>query len=132
MVRLRSPGRPKFQPSRRQKENGGLRAAIAERMHEIDRRRVEPLQVLEDKNERLVAGARDRPFDDRSQLPATSLLRRKAWQALRRDRDVDQRRNKGSVNHEINLDGDEERFELGKPPLGRDLRTADPRARPPE
>ena len=59
MVRLRAPGRPKFQPGRRQKENGRLRAAIAERMHEIDRRRVEPLQVLKDKNERLIAGAGD-------------------------------------------------------------------------
>jgi hypothetical protein len=31
----------------------------------------EPLQVLKDENERLIAGAADRPFDYRRQLPAT-------------------------------------------------------------
>ena len=127
-----APGRPKFKPGRRQKENGRLRAAIAERMHEIDRRRVEPLQVLKDENERLVAGAGDRPFDHRRQLPATNFLRREAWQALMRNRDVDQRRKQGSVCRGIELDCGEDRFELGQPQLWRDLRTAEPRARPPE
>ena len=108
MVRLRAPGRLEFQPGRRQKENGRLRAASAKRMHEIDRRRVEPLQVLKDENERLVAGAGDRPLDHRSQLPATNLLRRKAWQASRRDRDIDQRREQGIVCRGIKLEGGED------------------------
>src|SRR4029077_1206276 len=132
MVRLRAPRRAGFPPGPRQKENGRLRAAIAERTHEIDRRRVEPLQVLKDKDERLIAGAGDRPFDNRRQLLATNLLRRKAWHALRRDRDVNQRCKQGSLWRRIELDGAEDRFELGQPPLGRDLRTAEPRASPPE
>jgi hypothetical protein len=131
MVWPQTPGRLEFRPRRRQNEDGRLRASVAQSMHEIDRRRVEPLQVLEDENERLVAGAGDRPFDHRRQLPAASLLRRMAGQALGRDRNVDQRRKQGSVLRGIELDVSEKRFELGQPSLGLHLGTAEPGASPP-
>ena len=57
MVRPQAPGRPEFRSRRRQNQEGHLRAAIAERTHEIDRGRVEPLQILKDKNKRLRARA---------------------------------------------------------------------------
>ena len=50
---------------RRQNQERRLCAAVAERTHEIDRGRVEPLQILEDENNRLRSRASDRPFDHR-------------------------------------------------------------------
>ena len=89
MVRPQAPGRAEFRSRRRQDEERSQRAAIAERGHEINRGRVELLQVLKDEDHRLDARAGDCPFDHRRQLPAANLLRRKAGQALGRDRNID-------------------------------------------
>ena len=132
MVRPQTPGRPEFGPRRRQNEDWRPRAAVAQRLHEVDRSRVEPLQILKDENERLVAGAGDRPLDHGGQLAAANLLRRKAGHALRRDGNADHRRKQRSELPGVELDVSEKRFEFGQPPLGRHLWSAEPDASPPE
>ena len=130
MVRPQAPGRPEFRSRRRQNQEGRLRAAIAERTHEIDRGRVEPLQVLKDENKRLCSRAGDRPSDHRRQLPAVNLIRRKAWQAFKRNRNVDERRDQRRMLRGVELDVLEDQFELGEPPLRRNLGTAKPSPSP--
>ena len=55
-----------------------MRPLLAQRAHEIDRGRVEPLQIFKDENQRLVTGAGDRPIDHSRQLPASNLFGGKA------------------------------------------------------
>src|SRR6516164_4175384 len=130
MVRSQAPGWPKFRPRRRQNEDRCLRAAIAERPYEIDRGRVEPLQILKDKNKRLRSRAGYRQSGHRRQLPAVKLIRRKAWQAFRWNRNVDERRDQRRMRRGVELDVREDRFELGEAPLRRNLGTAKPSPSP--
>jgi len=130
MVRPQAPGRPEFRARRRQNQEGRLRAAIAERAHEIDRRRVEPLQILKDENKWLHSRAGYRPSDHRRQLPAMNLIRRKVWPAFRWNRNVDERREQRHMLRGVELDLREDRFELGEPSLRRNLGTSKPSPSP--
>src|ERR1700691_2344735 len=112
MMGPRTPERPELGPRRRQNENWRLRGTLDQRLHEIDRRGVKPLQIFKDENERLVAGAGDRPLDHSDQLTASDLLGRKAGQALRRDRNADRGRKQWSEPRCVELDVSEKRFEL--------------------
>ncbi len=132
VVRPQAPGRAKFRPRGRQNEEGRLRASFAERLHESDRGRVEPLQILKHKNDRLDASAGQPPLDHRRQLFARNLFRRKVGQALKPDRNVDERPQQRGMLDRIELGVGENRFEFSEPPLRRNLGTPEPCARPPE
>jgi hypothetical protein len=132
MVRPQSPGRPEFGSRRRQNENWRPRATVAQRLHEVNRSRVEPLQILKDENERLVAGAGGRPLDHCGQLTAANLLWRKTGHAVRRDGNADHWGKQRSELPGAELQASEKRFEFGQPPLGRHLGSAEPDASPPD
>ena len=53
MVRAHAPWRAELRPRGRDHEQRRLRAALGERLHEIERSRVGPVQVLEGEYERL-------------------------------------------------------------------------------
>ena len=97
MVRAQAPRRPELRTSRSQEEQRRLRATVGERAQQVERRRVSPVQVLESEHDRL----RPRPSQNQSghcrQLPAPQLLRWEASRALRRQRNVYERREQGRV-----------------------------------
>ena len=53
VVRAHGPGRPEFGPRGGDDQQRGLRAALGEPGHEIERSRIGPVQVLEGENDRL-------------------------------------------------------------------------------
>ena len=59
-----------------------------------------------------------------------NLIKRKAWQAFRWNRNVEERRDQRRKLHSIELDVREDRFELGEPPLRRNLSTSKPSPSP--
>ena len=107
-----------------------MRAALAQRVYEINRGKVKPLQILKDKNKRLDARAGERPSDHRRQLLAVNLIGWTVRQAFGRHRNVDQRREQGRMLRRVELDLREDRLQLGQPPLRRNFGTAEPSASP--
>jgi hypothetical protein len=97
VVGAQAPGRAKFGPRGRKDEQRRLRAALGEGLHQVERRRVGPVQVLEREGDRLRARPGEKPRDERRQLPAAQFLRRKLRRAIFRQRDVDQRREQGRI-----------------------------------
>ena len=76
MVRAHGPGRAEFRPRRRDDEQRRLRAALGQRPHEVERRRVGPVQVLEGEHGRLRPRSRQNPGRHRRELPSPQFLRR--------------------------------------------------------
>src|SRR4029077_14447675 len=113
-------------------EDRSLGTALAQCVNEIDRGRVEPLQILDDKNKRLHAGAGYPPFGHRCQLPALNLIGWKARQAFRRYRDADQRCEQGSILLRVELDLLEDKLERGERSRRRTVGTANPGPSPPQ
>ena len=71
MVRTHAPGRAKFRPRRRDDEQRRLRAALGQRVHEVERRRIGPMQVLEGEHDRL----RPRPRQNQAVIAASCRRR---------------------------------------------------------
>ena len=122
VVRAQAPGRAEFRPRGREDEQRRLRAALGERLHQIERGRVGPVQVLEGERDRLRARPGENPRDQRRQLPAAQFLRRELRRALLRQRDVDQRREQGRIFGGVEADEPKRVLEVGEAPVGRLIR----------
>src|SRR5262245_44894843 len=109
-----APRRPEFRPRRRHNEERSLGTALTQRVNEIDRARVEPLQIFNDKNKRLHARAGHRPIDHRRQLPALNLVGWKTRHAFWRYRDANKRCEQGHILPGVELDLLEGIFELAE------------------
>ena len=93
VVRAQAPRRSELGPRGREDEHRRLRAALGERLHQIERGRVGPVQVLERERDGLRTRPGEKPRDQRRELPSPELLGRQIGGAARRRRDVDKRRN---------------------------------------
>ena len=92
VVRAQAPRRAEFRPRGRDDEERRLSAALGEGLHQVERRRIGPMQILEREDNWLRVRPSEKPRDERRQLPAAQFLRRKLRCAFFRQRDVDQRR----------------------------------------
>ena len=99
-----------------------LRAALGESLHQIERGRVGPVQVLERERDRLRSRAGENPRRQRRQLPAPQFLRRELRRALLRQRDVDQRREQGRIFGGVEADQPQRVLEVGEALVGRRIR----------
>ena len=99
-----------------------LRAALGESLHQIERGRVGPVQILERERDRLRARPGEKPRDERRQLPAAQFLRRKLRRAVLRQRDVHQRRDQGRIFGGVEADQPKRVLEVGEAPVGRLIR----------
>ena len=70
------------------------------------------------------------PVGQRRQLPAPQFLGRQSRRALLRQRNVEERREQGSVLRRVELDLRQRAFQLGKPPLRRHVGAAETLAAP--
>ena len=70
------PWRAEFRPRGRDNEQRRLRAALGEGLHEVERGRIGPVQILEGEHDRLRPRAGQQPGDHRRQLPSPQFLRR--------------------------------------------------------
>ena len=95
----------------------GLRAALGEPRHEIERGRIGPVQILEGEHHRLRPRARQNPGRHRRQLPAPQFLGREFRPAVLRQRNVDQRREQGRVFGRVEADQPQSVLEVGETPL---------------
>ena len=122
VVRAQAPGRAELGPRGREDQHRRLRAALGESLHEIERRRVGPVQVLECERDRLRARPGEKPCRQRRQLPAAQFLRREFRRAIFRQRDVDQRRDQGRIFGGVEADEPKRVLEVGEAPVGRLIR----------
>ena len=84
VVRAQAPGRAEFRPRSRDDEERRLRAALGESLHQIERGRVGPVQVLERERDGLRARPGQKPRDQRRELPSPQLFGRQIRGAVRR------------------------------------------------
>ena len=75
VMRPHSPGRSELGSRGRNDKQRRLSATFGERVHEIERGRIGPVQVLERQDNRLGPCARENPGRHRRQLSASQLLR---------------------------------------------------------
>ena len=122
VVRAQAPGRAEFGPRGREDEQRRLRAALGEGLHQIERGRIGPVQILERERDRLRARPGEKPCRQRRQLPAAQFLRREFRRALLRQRDVDQRREQGRIFGEVEADEPKRVLEVGEASVGRLIR----------
>ena len=87
--------------------SGACAPLLGESLHQIERGRIGPVQVLEDEHGRLRARPGEKPRDQRRQLPAAQFLGRKLRRALLRQRDVHQRRDQGRIFGGVEADAAE-------------------------
>ena len=104
-------------------EQRRLRAAVGERAQEVERRRVGPMQVLESEDNRLRPRPSQNQGGHRRQLPAPQLLRREAGRAIRRQRNVYERREQGRVFRRVEADQPQRVLEICEALLGRSIHT---------
>jgi streptomycin 6-kinase len=78
MMRAQASGRAKLQARGRDDQERRLHSALGERVHEIERSRIGPVQVLEGEHDRLRPRARQNPGCYRLQLPASQSFRSQA------------------------------------------------------
>jgi hypothetical protein len=97
VMRAQAPRRAEFRPRRREDQHRRLRTTLGENLHQIERRRVGPVQVLERERHRLRARPGQKPCRQRRQLPTAQLLRRRFRRALLRQGHVDQGRDQGRI-----------------------------------
>ena len=119
VVRAQAPGRPELGPRGREDEERRLRAALCESLHEVERGRVGPVQVLEGERHRLRARPGQNPGGHRRELPSPELLGRQIGGAARRRRDVDERRQQRGMYVGIEADQLQGVLEVGEAPAGR-------------
>ena len=123
MMRPHAPGRSEFRPGGRHDEQRGLRAALGQRAHEIERSRVGPVQVLEGEHDCLRPRGSQNPCCHRRQLSAAQFLWREfrcpvLWQA-----DIDQRREQRRVFGWIQTDQTQRILEIDQALFGWQVRT---------
>ena len=111
-------------------QQGGLRAALGEPGHEIERGRVGPVQVLEGDDGRLRPCARQNPGRHRRQLPAPQFLGRESRPAVFSQRNVDQRREQRRVFGCVEADQPQSVLEVGEAPLVGRVGAAEAQAAP--
>ncbi len=121
-MRAHAPRSAKLRPRRRDDEEPGLCAALAQGPQNVDRRRVGPLQILEGEHDRLRARPRQYSGDDRRQLPPAHLFRRLCRRASRRQWDTHQRREQRRIFGRVEVDEAEGVFEIRQALLGREIR----------
>jgi hypothetical protein len=97
MVRPHAPGGAELRPRRRDDQQRRLRPALSQRSHEIERSRVDPVQVLEGENDCLRPRGREDPCGHRRQLPAAQLLWREFRDAILGQGHIDQGREQGRI-----------------------------------
>ena len=122
VVGAQAPGRAEFGPRGRENEQRRLRAALGESLHQIERGRVGPVQVLERERDGLRSRPGEKPCRQRRQLPAAQFLRREFRRAVLRQRDVDQRRDQGRIFVGVEADEPKRVLEVGEAPVGRLIR----------
>ena len=130
VMRAHAPGRAEFRPRRRHDKQRRQRAALGDAAQDIERGRIGPMQILERQHHRLNLRARHHPVGQRRQLPAPQFLRRQSRRAFLGQRNVEERRQQGSVLRRIELDLSERTFQLGEPPLGGHVGAAETQAAP--
>ena len=74
VVRAQAPGRPELRPRGREDEQRRLSAPLGERLHEIERGRIGPVQVLEHKRRGLRARPCQKPRDQARELSSPQLF----------------------------------------------------------
>ena len=87
------------------------------------------MQVLDHEGDSLRARAREDEGDDRSQLPAAQLFRRKACRPADGQRNIHDRGEQGRIFGWVEADQFQRAFKIGKTLLGGNLR-AEPLAAP--
>ena len=122
VVRAQAPGRAEFRPRCREDEHRRLRAALGEGLHQVERGRVGPVQVLERECNRLRSRPGEKPCRHRRQLLAAQFFRRKLRCAFLRQRDVDQRREQGRIFVGVEADQAQRILEIGEAPVARLIR----------
>jgi hypothetical protein len=121
-VGAQAPGRTELGTRCREDEERRLHAALGQRLHEIERGRIGPVQVFKRERDRLRSRPGEKPRDERRQLPAAQFLRRKLRCAFLRQRDVDQRRDQGRIFRGVEADEPKRILEVGEAPVGRLIR----------
>ena len=124
-----APGRAEFRPRGRDDEERRLRAALGKSVHQIERGRVGPVQVLEREHDRLRPRPGENPAVERRQLPAAQFLRRELRRALLRQRDFHQRREQRRIFGGVETDQPKRILEVGEA-LAPAARSAPNRWRP--
>ena len=119
VVGAQAPGRAKLGPRGREDEHRRLRAALGEGLHEVERGRVGPVQVLERERDSLRARPGEKPCRQRRQLPAPQFLRRQFRRAFLGQRDIDQRRDQRRIFGCVEADEPKRILEVGEAPVGR-------------
>ena len=87
--------------------------ALGQSLHQIERGRIGPVQVLEREHSRLRPRASQIPSRNRRQLPTAQFLGRELRRALFRQRDIHQRRNERRIFDRVETDQPKRIFEIG-------------------
>ena len=74
-----------------------MRAAFGQRLDQVKRSRIGPMQILEGEDDRLGPRPRQKPCRHRRELPPPQFLRRELRGALLGERNVDQRRDQRRI-----------------------------------
>ena len=97
VVRAWPPARPEFRPCGGEYQQRRLLAGFDDSLHQIERGRVGPAQILEDDHGWLRARAGEHPRGDCRQLPAAQFFWREFRRALLGQGDVHERREQGCI-----------------------------------
>ena len=93
VMRAHRPRRAELGPRRVQQQQPRGRALLDQQLDQLQRRGIDPVQVLDRDHQRLRAGGAEHPFDQRRQQAAALLLgRQRRRRILRRQRQIQQRR----------------------------------------
>ena len=97
VMRAQAPRRSELGPRGREDEHRRLRAALGERLHQTERGRIGPVQVLKCEHGRLRTRPSQKPRDQRRELSSPELIGRQIGRTAARQGDVDERRNERRV-----------------------------------
>ena len=95
-----------------------MRAAFGQRLDEVKRRRIGPMQILEGEHDRLVLAPGQKQGDDRDKLPPPRLSSGPNFGAVPRQRNIEQRAHKRRRFLHVELHWASVVFEVGEPPFG--------------
>ena len=93
VMRAHRPRRAELGSRRVEEQQPRGRTLFDQQLDQLQRRRIGPVQILGRDHQRLRAGGAEHPFDQRREQPAALLFgRKRRWRILRRQRQIQQRR----------------------------------------
>ena len=125
VMRAHAPGRAELGTRGRDHEQRRLRAALGERVDEVERGRVGPVQILDGEDDRLRPCAREKPGRHRRQLPAAQFLGRKLGARSGGSGISTSGASRGACLAGVELHLRERALEVREPPLGGRLGAAE-------